>query len=213
MLIKAHKQHLRHTREIPSGDLGICFYVLYPSFLPSFFLPSFPSLTFPSRPFNNTDISTTQKLLRFATILSLPIFITTQNAARLGPTCPELNLPPSPLPVPPPSANEKEGKGLNVIEHVDKTAFSMWIPEISRHFEGEGKEEKGEIVIMGIESHICVTQTALDALGAGHKVYVIADGVSSCNREEIPVALARLRGAGAVVTTSESFMYECMGDA
>ena len=89
------------------------------------------------------------------------------------------------------------------MEHADKTAFSMWIPEISRHFEGE---RKGEIVIVivGIESHICVTQTALDALGAGHRVYVIADGVSSCNREEVPVALARLRAEGAVVTTSES---------
>lgn len=57
------------------------------------------------------------------------------------------------------------------MEHVDKTAFSMWIPEISRHFEAE---EKGEIVILGIESHICVTQTALDALGAGHKVYIVS---------------------------------------
>ncbi|TVY30829.1 Isochorismatase family protein 1B [Lachnellula hyalina] len=130
---------------------------------------------------------------------------------------------------------------MNVVEHTDKTAFSMWIPAISRHFEGE----KAEIVIVGIESHICVTQTALDALGAGHRVYIIADGVSSCNREEIPIALARLRGEGAVITSSESrlpfslspslfllpfslhlyiykcadiyvvlgFMYECMGDA
>lgn len=98
---------------------------------------------------------------------------------------------------------------MNVVEHTDKTAFSMWIPAISRHFEGE----KAEIVIVGIESHICVTQTALDALGAEHRVYIIADGVSSCNREEIPIALARLRGEGAVITSSESFMYECMGDA
>lgn len=66
---------------------------------------------------------------------------------------------------------------------------------------------------MGIESHICVTQTTLDLLANGHRVYILADGVSSCNREEIPIALARLRAAGAVVTTSESFLYECMGDA
>lgn len=68
-------------------------------------------------------------------------------------------------------------------------------------------------VIVGIETHICVTQTALDLLHEGHKVYVIADGVSSCNKEEIPVALARLRSEGVVVTTSESWMYECVGDA
>jgi hypothetical protein len=68
-------------------------------------------------------------------------------------------------------------------------------------------------VIVGIESHICVTQTTLDLLSQGHKVYILADGVSSCNKEEVPIALARLRHEGAVVTTSESWIYECMGDA
>jgi len=68
-------------------------------------------------------------------------------------------------------------------------------------------------VIVGIESHICVTQTSLDLLAKGHKVYVLADAVSSCNKEEVPIALARLRAEGAVVTTSESWIYECMGDA
>lgn len=66
---------------------------------------------------------------------------------------------------------------------------------------------------MGIESHICVTQTTLDLLANGHKVYILADGVSSCNREEVGIALERLRREGAVVTTSESWLYEVMGDA
>ena len=43
-----------------------------------------------------------------------------------------------------------------------------------------------------------VTQTALDLLHDGHKVYILADGVSSCNKEEVPIALARLRHEGAV---------------
>jgi hypothetical protein len=103
----------------------------------------------------------------------------------------------------------------------------MWIPAIAEHFGGGGSSGGGggpadpgagsgspsEIAIVGIETHICVTQTALDALAAGHRVYIIADGVSSVNREEVGVALARLRAAGAVVTTSESWLYECMGDA
>lgn len=44
-------------------------------------------------------------------------------------------------------------------------------------------------------------------------MYVLADGVSSCNKEEIGIALERLRREGVVVTSSESWIYECMGDA
>jgi isochorismate hydrolase len=88
----------------------------------------------------------------------------------------------------------------------------MWIPELRKAFDALGPERR-EVVIVGIESHICVTQTALDLLAEGHRVYVLADGVSSCNPEEVPIALARLRSEGVVVTSSESFLYECMGDA
>jgi hypothetical protein len=86
----------------------------------------------------------------------------------------------------------------------------MWLPALSSHAHFT---TPSEVAIVGIESHICVTQTALDLLAAGHRVYILADGVSSSNREEIPIALARLRQAGAVVTTSESWIYECMGDS
>ena len=58
-----------------------------------------------------------------------------------------------------------------------------------------------------------MTQTALDLLTEGHRVYIIADGVSSCNEGERNIALERLRAEGAIVTTSESWLYECMGDA
>lgn len=95
--------------------------------------------------------------------------------------------------------------------HADKTLFSMFVPPVAESL--ASTRAPAQIVLVGIESHICITQTALDARRAGHTVYVLADGVSSCNREEVPLALARLRAEGVVVTTSESWLYEFVGDA
>ncbi|KAH8158248.1 hypothetical protein CIB48_g9989, partial [Xylaria polymorpha] len=139
---------------------------------------------------------TSQKVLRAAQILQIPVVVTTQNAAKLGPTVPEL------LPL-----------IKDAAVHADKTLFSMFVPEVSSHALFSSATTKREVILVGIETHICVTQTALDLLARGHKVYVLADGVSSCNEQEVPVALARLRAEGAVVTTSESWLYETMGDA
>lgn len=70
-----------------------------------------------------------------------------------------------------------------------------------------------DVILVGIETHICVTQTTLDLLERGHRVYVVVDGVSSINPEERGVAVQRLRDAGAVVTSSESLLFEVLGDA
>ncbi|KAK3711218.1 hypothetical protein LTR37_009812 [Vermiconidia calcicola] len=143
-------------------------------------------------------IATTQKMLKASQILDIPVFATTQLRGKLGETCSELGL----------DAQD----GVKTQAHADKSAFSMWVPEVQKAFNALGSEKR-ECIIVGIESHICVTQTTLDLLREGHKVYVLADGVSSCNPQEVPIALNRLRTEGAVVTTSESFLYECMGDA
>lgn len=134
-----------------------------------------------------------------AQILKIPIFATTQLRDKLGNTDGVLK-----LDVP---------DGYKTVGHMDKSLFSMWTPETQQAVSTVYSSQKMQVVIVGIESHICVTQTTLDLLAAGHKVYVLADGVSSYNREEVPIALARLRSEGAIVTTSESFLYEYMGDA
>ncbi|KAI4221939.1 MAG: hypothetical protein LQ349_007727, partial [Xanthoria aureola] len=138
-------------------------------------------------------ISTAQKVLRASATLTIPVFATTQNAARLGPLCSELSVPPSAF-------------------QADKTAFSMMVPSLRSALSSENSSSY-QVAIVGIETHICVTQTALDLIAQGHKVYVLADGVSSCNEGERGIALRRLQSEGAVVTTSEGWLYECMGDA
>jgi len=170
------------SRQLTNPALFICD--LQEKFRPAIF--EFPKV-----------IATTQKMLKASQILNIPVVATTQNRARLGETCPELNL-------------DSPG-GITTKVHADKSLFSMWTPEVRAAL--NSLSTPLSCVIVGIESHICVTQTTLDLLREGHKVYVLADGVSSCNKEEIPVALARLRAEGAVVTTSESWLYECMGDA
>jgi hypothetical protein len=140
-----------------------------------------------------------------AKILKMPIFVTTQNAARLGATVEEVAslFPDSPA-----------------VPVIDKTAFSMLVPELKEHVDGVAKSSgsggtssKLSVILVGIETHICVTQTTLDLLAQGHKVYILADGVSSCNAGERPVALKRLAQEGATVTTSESLLFELLGDA
>lgn len=144
-------------------------------------------------------VSTTQKMLKASQILNMPVVATTQLRGKLGDLAPELQL--------------DTADGVKTLVNADKSAFSMWVPEVQKVFAEQLGGEKQEVVIVGIESHICVTQSTLDLLREGHKVYVLADGVSSCNPQEVPIALNRLRAEGAVVTTSESFLYECMGDA
>lgn len=84
---------------------------------------------------------------------------------------------------------------------IDKTQFSMCLRDITAQL-----PVPSNIAIVGIESHVCVLQTTLDLLKYGYHVYVISDGVSSANKEEVPIAIARMRQAGAFITTSESFV-------
>ncbi|KHN99533.1 isochorismatase domain-containing protein 2A precursor [Metarhizium album ARSEF 1941] len=135
-------------------------------------------------------VATTTKLLTFANAVNIPVHATTQTAAKLGPTVPAVAalLPSTPH---------------------DKTMFSMLIPPLAAAL-----PPRSRVALVGIESHICITQTALDLRDAGHLPYVIADAVSSCNKTEVIIALDRLRAEhGVTVTSSESWMYECMGDA
>ncbi|RAK81801.1 putative isochorismatase family hydrolase [Aspergillus fijiensis CBS 313.89] len=153
-------------------------------------------------------ITTTTKLLRATQPLNVPIYVTTQNRARLGDTVSEL----SPYLQPPPSSSTSSQ--TRVVANIDKTLFSMITPELASLLPNPQQGETPlDAILVGIETHICVTQTTLDLLSRGHRVYVIVDGVSSAHAEERGVALQRLRDAGATVTTSEGVVFEMLGDA
>ncbi|KAG9102340.1 hypothetical protein FRC06_002099 [Ceratobasidium sp. 370] len=140
-------------------------------------------------------VYTAGKMLRMAKILNVPVLTTEQHPKVFGSTVPELNY---------------DELGSLRIGTFPKTKFSMITNEVEEAIQ---QHHINGVVLMGIESQICITQTAIDLLQRGIDVHVLADGVSSCNKEEIPWALARMRQAGAQVTTSESMLYQLIGDA
>ncbi|KAI0662925.1 Isochorismatase hydrolase [Cubamyces menziesii] len=140
-------------------------------------------------------VATSRKMLKLAKVLEVPVLITEQNPRALGGTAPELD--PAPL-------------GKLFLGNYTKSAFSMAIPPVTSVLR---QHDFKSIVLFGIESHVCVLQTALDLLALGYDVHVLADGVSSCNRDEVGTALSRMRQAGAQITTSESAAFQLQVDA
>lgn len=69
------------------------------------------------------------------------------------------------------------------------------------------------VVLAGIETHICVYQSARDLREAGHAVQILADGVASRDDEHRQVGLELCRGLGATITTAETWAFELLGDA
>lgn len=98
---------------------------------------------------------------------------------------------------------------------VSKTAFSMY--DVGKAFVGRDSPDEAPVrhVVVGLEAHVCVVQTVLDLLAnePNGVVYVCVDAVSSIRLEDRAVALRRMERAGAILTCTESVVFEMMGDA
>lgn len=136
-------------------------------------------------------------MIKLAKLLGCGVVCTTQNARALGPIDPAIDL---------------QALGSLLLGNYDKTLFSMLVPKVLAVL--EARPAINSIIIFGIESHVCVLQTVLSILSLrNYAVHVVADGVSSCNAFEIPIALDRMRREGAIITTSETAAFQLMGDA
>lgn len=134
-------------------------------------------------------VRTSKFLVDGCTALNVPIVATEQYPKALGVTVKELN--PSAFPC------------------FAKMDFSMCTPEVEAHV-GSGKQD---YIICGLETQVCVLQTALDLLEQGKTVHVVVDAVSSSRALDRAVALQRLQSAGAVLTTAESVLFQLMRSA
>ncbi len=96
-------------------------------------------------------------------------------------------------------------------ETVTKMTFSVWRDDAARR--QLVSRERQQVLLVGIETHVCVQQTALDLVRAGFDTVVCADAVGSRRSSDRAVALERMRHAGVDITTVEAALYELMNEA
>jgi len=70
-----------------------------------------------------------------------------------------------------------------------------------------------QVILTGMEAHICVLQTALALLAQGFQVFVVEDAVCSRSQQNQDNAMQRLRQAGVIITNAESVLFEWLADA
>ena len=128
-------------------------------------------------------------LVQGARALGIPVVATEQYPRGLGATVPEV------------------AEHLDGAEPVEKTVFSAAAAE---GFDLDGRDQA---LLCGIESHVCVSQTAHDLLDRGVEVHVARDAVSSRSEENSELGLHKMESAGAVLTSVETALFELLGEA
>lgn len=137
-------------------------------------------------------VKNTANLLQAAKLLSVPPIITEQYPQGLGETLAELKAYHSPAKI------------------ISKTAFSACAePTFSQQLH----RDKSQIILAGMEAHICVLQTALDLISINKQVIVVEDAIISRDAANKANAVARMRDAGCIITNTESVLFEWLGNA
>ena len=137
-------------------------------------------------------IGNSQLLIRLAGILKLPPLMTTQYAKGLGATVPEI------------------ASLLPETHAIDKQMFSCFGSDVFCSLLKRLPGNRNTVLLCGMESHICVTQTALAAVREGYIVHVASDAVSSRTEWNWKIGLERMRAAGAVISSTEMIIYELL---
>ena len=131
-------------------------------------------------------------LIRASGILKIPAIVSTQYAKGLGGTVPEI------------------ASLLPETEAIDKNFFSCFGSDVFCTLLKRLPGNRNTLLLCGMESHICVMQTALAALREGYLVHVASDAVSSRTEWNWKIGLDRMRAAGAVISSTEMMIYELM---
>jgi nicotinamidase-related amidase len=137
-------------------------------------------------------VRNSQLLIRAAGVLNIPVLASTQYAKGLGRTVPEI------------------ASLLPGTEAIDKDQFSCFGSDAFCTLVKRLPGQRNTLLLCGMESHICVTQTALAALREGYLVHVASDAVSSRTEWNWKIGLERMRDAGVVISSTEMMIYELL---
>jgi len=137
-------------------------------------------------------LKNSQLLIRLAGILKIPALLTTQYAKGLGNTTPEI------------------ASLLSEVQPIDKHMFSCFGSDAFCSTLKRLPGNRTTVLLCGMESHICVMQTALGGLHEGYIVHVASDAVSSRTEWNWKIGLERMRAAGAVISSTEMILYELL---
>lgn len=133
-----------------------------------------------------------RRLLEGMKTLGVPVIITEQIPEKLGPT-------------------REEFQQWITGPVIAKNSFGCCgEPEFFQTLEKTGRKQ---VILCGIETHVCVYQTAIELLATGHKVYVVADAVSSRDPANKKLALRRMEADGVRLTGTEMVLFELLGNA
>lgn len=130
-------------------------------------------------------------LATLARRLEIPVIVSQQNTARLGATTDAIQ------------------EALGPFSPLEKMRFSAWEAAQSPL---EALNRKS-VLLCGLESHICVMQTALDLRENGYEVFGIYDAISSRQAWNRGIGWERMKSAGVVPSSTESAIYELLGEA
>ena len=133
------------------------------------------------------------RLVKGAAIMGLPIFVTEQYRKGIGPTVPEV------------------AAAVPGFAPMEKLAFSSCGAEgFVAALEAKGVRD---VILCGIEAHVCVAQTCLDLLDRGFRACIAVDAISSRTPENHRIAVERMRDAGALIASTEMLLFELLGRA
>ena len=139
--------------------------------------------------------STVELMVRCAQILNIPIFANTQYIKGLGPYVGNLET------------------LVSGVHRFDKVEFNAVANKATEAFLGELPETVTTIALVGVETHICIYQTAMGLLARGLGVWIVTDGVSARKASDHQAGLNRLQSVGAKIGPAEMLIYELLGKA